>query len=113
MATVPVIAEHIEVTPGVCGGRPRIAGHRIKVAHIVLWHEQMGMTPDQILAEYPGLSLADVYSALAYYDDHRAEIDEDLRAEEQFARDLADRQPSLIEELAARTDAQDHPLPPG
>jgi uncharacterized protein (DUF433 family) len=113
MATVPVMAEHIEVTPGVCGGKPRIAGRRIKVAHIALWHEPMGMTPERILAEYPGLSLADIHAALAYYRDHRAEIDEDLRAEEAFARDLADRQPSLIEELAARSHAQDPALPPG
>lgn len=28
---VKVISEHIEITPGVCGGKPRIAGHRIQV----------------------------------------------------------------------------------
>ena len=36
MATTPI--EHIEMTPGVCGGRPRIAGHRIRVQDIVIWH---------------------------------------------------------------------------
>ena len=30
-------------TPGVCGGRPRIDGHRITVEHVAVWHEQMGM----------------------------------------------------------------------
>lgn len=101
MPTVPVITEHIEITAGVCGGKPRIAGHRIKVQHVVLWHEQMGMSLDQILAEHPRLTLADLHAALAYDHDHRAEIDEDLRAEEQFGRVLADREPSLIEELAS------------
>jgi len=58
----------------VCGGRARIAGHRIRVQDIVLWTEQ-GRSPDQIVAEFPRLSLADVYAALAYCHDHRDEID--------------------------------------
>ena len=29
--SVNVIKEHIEITPGICGGKPRIAGHRIRV----------------------------------------------------------------------------------
>jgi uncharacterized protein (DUF433 family) len=37
----------------VCGGKPRIAGHRIKVQHIAIWHEQMGMSPAAIVAEHP------------------------------------------------------------
>ncbi|NCS50625.1 MAG: DUF433 domain-containing protein [Microcystis aeruginosa BK11-02] len=40
-----VLTQHIEVTPDVCGGKPRIAGHRIKVRDIVIWHERMGMSP--------------------------------------------------------------------
>ncbi|MEH2161554.1 MAG: DUF433 domain-containing protein [Nostoc sp.] len=30
MSKISVISEHIEITPGVCGGKPRIAGHRIR-----------------------------------------------------------------------------------
>src|SRR4029450_12500399 len=41
---IPVIAEHVVVTPGVCGGKPRIAGHRIKVAHVAAWHERAPLT---------------------------------------------------------------------
>jgi uncharacterized protein (DUF433 family) len=33
---INVIKEHIEVTPGVCGGKPHIAGHRIRVQDIVI-----------------------------------------------------------------------------
>jgi uncharacterized protein (DUF433 family) len=66
---------HIEITPGVAGGKPRIAGHRITVQDIVVWHGFMGKSADELAMEY-GLTLADVYSALAYYDDHRAEIDQ-------------------------------------
>ncbi|WP_333364954.1 DUF433 domain-containing protein [Microcoleus sp. herbarium14] len=39
--SIAVIKEHIEITPGICGGKPRIAGHRIRVQDIVVWHEQM------------------------------------------------------------------------
>ena len=64
---VPVsLDQRIERTPGVCGGKPRIAGHRIRVQDIAAWHEFQGMSPDQIVAGYPQLSLADVHAALAY-----------------------------------------------
>jgi len=55
---------HIETTPGVSGGKPRIAGHRITVQDIVIWHERMGLHPDEIAKEY-GLSLSDICAALA------------------------------------------------
>jgi hypothetical protein len=38
----PLIAEHIVLTPGTCGGKPRIAGHRIRVQNIAIWHERLG-----------------------------------------------------------------------
>jgi uncharacterized protein (DUF433 family) len=82
-----VNSKHIEITPGVCGGKPRIAGHRITVQNVVVWHERMGMTADQIADEY-GLSLAEVYAGLAFYYDNREEIDESIRADEQFVEEL-------------------------
>lgn len=33
---------HIEITPGVAGGKPRIAGRRITMQNVVVWHERMG-----------------------------------------------------------------------
>lgn len=47
-----VLDRHIELTPGVAGGKPRIAGHRITVQNIVIWHERMGKSVDEISAEY-------------------------------------------------------------
>jgi len=49
---------HIEITPGICGGRPRIAGHRIRVQDIVRWTEE-SLSPDEIVVRFPQLSLAD------------------------------------------------------
>ena len=54
--------QHIEITPGVCGGKPRIAGHRITVANIVIWHERLGKSADEIATEYD-LTLSQVYQA--------------------------------------------------
>ncbi|MEB3335883.1 MAG: DUF433 domain-containing protein [Leptolyngbyaceae bacterium] len=62
MSNIFVISEHIEITPGVCGGKPRIARHRIRVQDIVIWHERMGLSPDGIVYHYPSITLADVYS---------------------------------------------------
>lgn len=78
MATIPE-KSHIEATPGTCGGAPRIAGSRIRVSQIVLLTES-GASPDEIVASYPHLTLADVYAALTYYHDHRELIDAEIRA---------------------------------
>jgi uncharacterized protein (DUF433 family) len=69
--------QHIESTPSICGGAPRIAGTRIRVSLIALLTEQ-GRSADQIVASYPHLSLADVYAALAYYHDHRESVEQEL-----------------------------------
>jgi len=89
--------EHIAVIPDRCGGKAHVAGHRIKVRHIAAWHDRLGKSPDEIVAEHPGLTLADVYAALAYYYDHREEIDADMRSDAEFAAGLkAKSPPSLL-----------------
>ena len=72
--------EHIAKTPGICGDRACVVGHRIRVADIVVWHERRGYSPDEIVSLFPGLALADVHAALAYYFDNRAEIVKELQA---------------------------------
>jgi uncharacterized protein (DUF433 family) len=93
-----VIREHIEATPGTCGGRPRIAGHRIRVMDIVVLHEQLGLTPDEIVSTYPSLTLADIHAALAYYFDHREEIQRDLAEDRQLAAETARETPSQLQQ---------------
>ncbi|HBL11395.1 MAG TPA: hypothetical protein DD379_08310 [Cyanobacteria bacterium UBA11162] len=95
---ISVIKEHIEITPGVCGGKPRIAGHRIRVQDIVIWHEQMGMSPDEILYHYPSIPLSDIYAALAYYHDHRDEIRSSIEDDEEFACQIKAQTPSLVQQ---------------
>ena len=91
-----VISQHIEITPGVCGGRPRIAGHRIRVQDVAVWHEQMGMSPDEIVSRYPNITLSDVYAALAYYHDHFQEIREHIRDDEELVREMQAEIPSKM-----------------
>ena len=71
-----VIREHIEIVQGASGPKARIAGHRIRVQDVVICHEKLGMSPDEIVHHYPTITLADVHAALAYYWDHRDEIED-------------------------------------
>jgi len=86
---------HIEVTGDVANGKPRIAGHRITVQNIVVWHERLGLSADEIATTYD-LSLADVYAALAFYYDHRDQIDRSIHADEAFVSDLRRTTPSKL-----------------
>jgi uncharacterized protein (DUF433 family) len=90
-------ADRITKTPGVCGGRACITGHRVRVLDIVAWHEHQGMTPDDIVSHVPTITLADVHAALAYYFDHIEEIQEELRTERAYVEEFRDNHPSLVE----------------
>ena len=84
------VTERITKTPGVCGGRTCIAGHRVRVLDVAIWHELRAWSPDEIVSQVPSLTLSDVHAALSYYYDHREEIQEEIRAEraqsEEFRR---------------------------
>jgi uncharacterized protein (DUF433 family) len=110
----PGPGKEIIVHPGYCGGKPHVAGTRIKVQHIAIWHERMGMSPEEIGATYPALTLAAVYAALAYYHGHRAEIDDDIETDARFvAEQKAKAGPSQVEQKLAALRGTDHSLPPG
>jgi uncharacterized protein (DUF433 family) len=80
--------QHVVSTPDICGGKPRVAGTRIRVADVVRWHEREGRDPEEIVAAYPQLTLSDVHAALAYYFDHRDEIKQAMAASEEFAAQM-------------------------
>jgi uncharacterized protein (DUF433 family) len=109
---LPVIAEYIGIRPGFCGGEPHILGHRIKVRHVAVWHEQMGMSPAEIVATYPTITLAQVHAALSYYYGHRAEIQSAIAKEDNFVEEMkAKSGPSLLEAKLKRWDAKDDTVP--
>ncbi len=84
-------------TPGICGGKACIAGHRVRVLDVVAWHEHLGMTPDEIVSHVPTITLGDVHAALAYYFDHIEEIQQEIRHERAFAEEFRRSNPSLLD----------------
>jgi uncharacterized protein (DUF433 family) len=98
---VKVFDQHIEITPGMAGGKPCIAGHRITVHDIAVWHERMGLSADEIAVEY-NLTLGDIYAALAYYFDHREEVDRQIAEDGLFAETLRQQSPSLVKQKLLR-----------
>lgn len=108
--TQPVITEHIEVTPDVCGGRPRVVGGRIRVQDVVAWHEALGLSPDEIVSQHPEIALADVYAALAYYHDHREEIRGHMQEDAVLATSMRAQAPSrLVQKLTGRNGGDSIP----
>lgn len=83
-----MVTAAIVSTPGTCGGRPRIAGSRIRVQDVASWYESEGMSPDEIVATYPQLSLGEVHAALAYYYDHLDEIRRDVADDETLVAEM-------------------------
>ena len=89
--------QRIEQTEGICGGKPRITGHRITVQDVAVWHERLGWSVDQIVSEYD-LSLADVYAALAYYFAHREQIDQSIEESRSFVEEMKEQTSSALPE---------------
>lgn len=77
----------ITSNPNVRGGRPCIAGTTLWVSDIAMATVLHRQTPDEIASAYD-ISLAQVYAALAYYYDHKPELDQDIRQQIANARDL-------------------------
>ena len=67
-------AGRIASNPDVLGGESIVRGTRLAVRHIVLIWRECG-SEQAVLAAYPQLTERDVLYALAYYTDHRTEID--------------------------------------
>lgn len=74
MATETTTYPNITRTPGVMGEQPCIRGTRIAVWLIANWANQ-GMSPGQITEAYPHITESQVQEALAYYADHRDQVD--------------------------------------
>jgi uncharacterized protein (DUF433 family) len=60
--------------PGVCQGKTIVEGTRIGV-HDVVGLILNGASVDDVCRSFPDLSRAQVYECLAYYEDHRTQID--------------------------------------
>ena len=105
--------ERIVSNPGICGGKPCIAGTRIRVQDIYVWHELQGRSADEIVSEFPPLTMSDVYAALTYYWDHRDEILGQMQQSAEFVERMRAKHPSPLAEKLAAKHAPNDPLPSG
>jgi len=89
MATAPQVRyPHITRDPEVRAGKACIEGTRLAVVDIVLLHKR-GYAPEEMQTYYMrALTLAQVHSALAYYYDHREEIETYFEESHQAAAEL-------------------------
>ena len=92
-----VLDRHIEITPGVHAGKPRLAGTRITVADIAVMHLRLGQSLAEIAGKYE-VSLAAIHAAMAYYYDHRNDVDQSIEEDRAFAEAFRHANPSLLQE---------------
>jgi len=64
---------------------PFIAGTTMKVIEIVTAQIAYGWSPEEIHLNHPYLSMSQIHSALAYYWDHKPELDADIKRREDYA----------------------------
>ena len=97
----PMLYPYILTRPG---EPPRLARHpRFRVSFIVVDYRDLGLDTADICEQYPGLAPSDVYAALLYYSDHRAEIDREIAEaredQAKWERESASRAPTKIEAM--------------
>jgi uncharacterized protein (DUF433 family) len=89
MQTIQAI-NSIAVDPNVRSGRPHIAGTTIEVSAIAIAKIVHMQSPEEIASDYK-LTLAQVYAALAYYYDHKSEIDASIQDRRKLAEQLKEQ----------------------
>jgi uncharacterized protein (DUF433 family) len=106
MAAVPV--EHIYLDRQ---GVAWIMNTTTKVIEVVLDQNAYSLSPAQIHAEHPHLSLAQIYAALSYYYDHKTEMDEEIARRYQEVERLRSQAANQLtrKELEARRQKAGNP----
>ena len=91
-----VSQEYIEISSDVRSEKPRIAGTRTAVEDVAAMHLKLGYSLIEIAGQYD-LSLASVYAAMAYYFDHRDEIDRRTLEEDKLIDGMRQNHPSHLQ----------------
>jgi uncharacterized protein (DUF433 family) len=105
------VATHIELRPNRSGQlRAYIEGTQIRVQDIYGYGVAQGYSPEWIVENLPQLTLGQVHSALSYFYDHREEILDELRQDEEFVQEMRQRTgPGPMEQrLKERNAASDN-----
>lgn len=83
---------------------PLIAGTTMKVVELVLEQTAHGWSPEELHFQHPYLSLGQIHSALAYYWDHKNQLDKDIVRRDERVDELRRTTPSVP--LADRLKSQ-------
>ncbi len=71
----PITYPHVELNEQ---DVPLIEGTTMKVVELVMAQQAYGWSPQELHFQHPYLSMSQIYAALAYYWDHKAELDADI-----------------------------------
>lgn len=93
--------EHVELDEN---NVPFIGGTTMKVVELVMAQSAYGWSAEELHFQHPYLSLGQIYAALSYYWDHKAELDADIERRWQFAEQA--RRDAGLSALAAKLCAQ-------
>jgi uncharacterized protein (DUF433 family) len=86
MATIHPI-DTIMSDPNNRGGQPIIAGTSIRVVDVIASHIYRGLQAEELATNF-ALDMGQVYAALAYYDQHKPEMDARMRQDSEMANRL-------------------------
>lgn len=103
---------HIETRTNRSGqSRTYIAETRVRVQDIYVMSELQGHSPDEIVRSLPHLTLAQVHSALAYYFDHRDEVLNEIREDQELvAKIRAELGPGPLEAKLKSVESKRDPI---
>jgi uncharacterized protein (DUF433 family) len=89
-------------------GVPIITGTTMKVVELVMAQIAYGWSPEELHFQHPYLSMHQIHSALAYYWEHKEELDADIERRSQFvAQSRREAGPSpLVTKLRAQGDLE-------
>lgn len=85
MSSTETRYEHIVLDEA---GTPLIAGTTMKVVELIAEQTAYGWSAAELHFQHPYLSLGQIHSALAYYWDHREELDRDIASRREHADEL-------------------------
>jgi uncharacterized protein (DUF433 family) len=84
MAETTTTYEHVQLDANEV---PVIVGTNMKVVELIMAQSAHGWSPEELHFQHPYLSLGQIHSALAYYWDHKAILDEDIERRRHYAEE--------------------------
>jgi uncharacterized protein (DUF433 family) len=76
--------QHVQLD---ANGVPILSGTTLKVVELVMAQIAYGWSPEELHFQHPDLSLGQIHSALAYYWDHKEELDADIERRSEFVEE--------------------------